>query len=153
MILRIQVSLKEVSNHPSIKAIKRRNLLKLLQNVWVPFCGGKIQEEKELYQQKRKTNISGCENIFANLAITPDGSIYACCGLAVLNIPELRLGNIYEQNLPEILNSGFEDPLKAWLRIDGPEIIIQKLRDNGHSIINSASTPIFSDPRTYGVPH
>lgn len=108
---------------------KKIKKIKTLQNIWVPFINGKIKIEKENFSCiSRNNKFCGCENIFNNIAISPDGSVYSCCGLSIMNIKELKLGNIFDENIEYLISRGQKDHLINWLHVDGPDIILKKLK-------------------------
>jgi hypothetical protein len=66
----------------------------------------------------------GCDSVLSTLTIQSDGSTYACCGLGMTTIPELRLGDAKNGDLSSMSTQGNDDFLKHWLSVEGPERII-----------------------------
>lgn len=66
-----------------------------------------------------------CGTLFQNIIINPYGEVYACCGIGVCHIPQMRLGNINHEPIKAIYERAFEDFLKVWLFMEGPEKILK----------------------------
>lgn len=56
-----------------------------------------------------------CKHLFEDIIINPYGEVYACCGIGVCHIPQMRLGNIHQEPIQTIYERTFEDVLKIWL--------------------------------------
>lgn len=44
-----------------------------------------------------------CKHLFEDIIINPYGEVYACCGIGVCHIPQMRLGNIHQEPIQTIL--------------------------------------------------
>ncbi len=65
-----------------------------------------------------------CTNLFNALTISPDNRLLACCGLPVLYIKHLDLGNLNRFSMDTLYDNQFNDFLKIWLFVDGPYKIL-----------------------------
>ena len=74
-----------------------------------------------LMDSKEKTP---CKHLFEDIIINPYGEVYACCGIGVCHIPQMRLGNIHQEPIQTIYERAFEDVLKIWLYTEGPQDVL-----------------------------
>lgn len=65
-----------------------------------------------------------CKHLFEDIIINPYGEVYACCGIGVCHIPQMRLGNIHQEPIQTIYERAFEDVLKIWLYTEGPQDVL-----------------------------
>jgi hypothetical protein len=65
-----------------------------------------------------------CNHLFQDIIINPYGEVYACCGIGVCHIPQMRLGNIHHEPIQTIYERVFEDVLKIWLYTEGPQDVL-----------------------------
>lgn len=65
-----------------------------------------------------------CKHLFEDIIINPYGEVYACCGIGVCHIPQMRLGNIHHEPIQTIYERVFEDVLKIWLYTEGPQDVL-----------------------------
>jgi hypothetical protein len=104
-----------------------RGNLSFFSNIWIPFkSDAAISQDPSLNRLSSK-NVSseGCDNVLENLVITPHERVSSCCGLTFEHIPEMKLGTAREQSLRELYFNQFDDFIKIWLRVEGPERILQ----------------------------
>lgn len=66
-----------------------------------------------------------CKSLFENIIINPYGEVYACCGIGVCHIPQMRLGNIHQDPIKTIYERAFQDFLKVWLFTEGPHAVLK----------------------------
>lgn len=100
--------------------------LKIMTNVWIDFS----RETAEQAQQKAILNSPedpGCTNILESIIISPDERLLSCCGLTIKNIPEMDLGHIPTHGLKKLYDEQTGDFLKLWLRVEGPQGIMNQL--------------------------
>jgi hypothetical protein len=67
---------------------------------------------------------AGCDSVLTTTTVQPDGQITACCGLGVRMIPELAIGDVADTSLEAADKAAADDFLKRWIRIEGPERIL-----------------------------
>ncbi len=65
-----------------------------------------------------------CKNLFTSITISPTNRLLACCGLPVLYIKHLDLGNLERHPITTLFNKQFDDFIKIWLFVDGPYKIL-----------------------------
>ena len=84
-----------------------------------------------------------CKHLFQDIIINPYGEVYACCGIGVCHIPQMRLGNIHQESIQTIYERAFKDILKIWLYTEGPQDVIPATtaKSAGPSSLTRASCP------------
>lgn len=116
-----------VREHP-----EKAKLLKIMDTVWVG-------NESTCYAT---ANPKPCETVLDSVVVTPDLKFKSCCGLTVNDIPEMNMGDVTGGNLAALHSEQFDDFLKIWLKVDGPEAIINHIKKNRPGI----KTPKFQHP-------
>lgn len=82
------------------------------QRTWkVPYCEFDSKEP--------------CKSLFRDILIDPYGEVFACCGIGVCHIPQMRLGNIHSEPVKTIYERAFDDFLKIWLFTKGPNDVLK----------------------------
>ncbi|CAM4387079.1 radical SAM protein [Bacillus manliponensis] len=101
------------------------DLLNVMNNVWIPFNKDReiIQNESLKQTPNKVLNFRGCDNIFQNFVLTPYNKVASCCGLTMEHIPEMKIGEYVEGSLEEYFNNQYNDFLKIWIWVEGPEKI------------------------------
>jgi MoaA/NifB/PqqE/SkfB family radical SAM enzyme len=97
----------------------------LMKNIWMPFH----EEAKYTADREEMARYEGCDNIFKNFVINPYGQLVSCCGLTMEYIPELKVGNAYNDSLRDVYREQFDDLLKLWIWLDGTRYIFDKIAD------------------------
>lgn len=69
----------------------------------------------------------GCNDVISTVSVHPDGSVKACCGHAQFYHPDLTLGNVKFDPLPEIINRGQSNILYWLIHQIGPKELINRL--------------------------
>jgi len=116
--------------HPDIKDIITSGGLVVQRNVWMENQGETPlthQPEQLRFRQERRM---GCSTVLDVLAVTPDQSLVACCGLHLEKIPELHLGSVAEQNISDLVKRTPDDFLKIWIHVEGPERILEFVKEH-----------------------
>lgn len=114
-----------LAKHPLIRQFikdypERAGLLRIMDTVWVgdsPFGAGGRSKPKP------------CETVLDTLVIAPDSSLKSCCGLPVNFMPEMDMGKVLPKTLRVKYLGQFDDFMKIWLKVDGPEQIINYLKE------------------------
>ncbi|PSP84980.1 hypothetical protein BRC83_03475 [Halobacteriales archaeon QS_1_68_17] len=76
--------------------------------------------------------LNGCKDVINTISVHPDGSVKACCGHAQWYVPDLTLGSLDEETLPEIVDRSSQN-LVYWLVHQlGPKRILQELGIEKH---------------------
>jgi hypothetical protein len=110
--------------NPEMKHFISKRQIKINRNVWVQNgAGGPAQDTGQ--SQFAKTRRRGCSTVLQALAVTPDEMLTACCGLPLEQMPELHLGSIKNATLGKCIEEAPDDFLKLWIRIEGPERILE----------------------------
>ena len=66
-------------------------------------------------------NFQPCDSVLNFLGINPLGNIINCCGLTMEYIPSMKAGKYQKGSLKEMYYNNFNDFMKIWLKVDGPE--------------------------------
>jgi hypothetical protein len=64
-----------------------------------------------------------CRQILDVVSVTPDGTLTACCGFPIEQLPALSLGSVSERALDDALAAAPNQLLHLWLRSRGPRDI------------------------------
>lgn len=112
------------------------NGMQVKENVWIPLGGNcEISLDNTLCRSPVNRHLMhGCNHVLTNMVITPDGDFVPCCGLTMAQIPDLRVGNASPPLLRSMAALAQEDLVKIWIRIDGPERIVEFLEKKDPSI-------------------
>lgn len=103
--------------------------LKIKFDGWIDFNnkGNKPFTKKTAYQVSPKP--MPCDSLFKSIIINPYGEVYACCGLGCCKIPQMRLGNINQESIKTIYERAFDDLLKLWLFVAGPQGVLNYVKE------------------------
>lgn len=98
--------------------------LTIINGVWMPFT-----KESLKYLQPMDIDVfhpckDRCKNLFTSITISPTNRMLACCGLPVLYLRHLDLGNLKKYSIKALYNKQFDDFIKIWLFVDGPYKIL-----------------------------
>ncbi len=99
--------------------------LRVMSNIWMSFhADRKITQPEHIYARNCSDGSSGgCTNILNNIVVTPHEQLASCCGLTMEHIPEMKLGDLREHSMKDLYYSQFDDFLKIWISLDGPQKI------------------------------
>lgn len=103
--------------------------LVLTTSPWMEYAnkGKKSRAHKVVLRNDDKKE--SCHSLFQNIIINPYGEVYACCGIGVCHIPQMRLGNIHQEPIKTIYERAFDDFLKVWLYMDGPQAVLKFVKE------------------------
>lgn len=120
-------SLESAEELKSIFAASPKQQLTILESPWMALSetASADQGPGVMATARNLAARSGCDSVLSVTTVQADGGIGACCGIGLRVIPELHVGNIRELTLKEADRIGAEDFLKRWLRVEGPEHILQ----------------------------
>ncbi|HAZ08863.1 MAG TPA: radical SAM protein [Elusimicrobia bacterium] len=122
-------SVEAALEHPTIKEFRdarpARGGLSFFSNVWIPFRSDSAVSQDPSLASGGDASAEGCDNVLENVVITPHQRVSSCCGLTFEHIPEMKLGPAGVVSLKDIYYSQFDDFIKLWLRVEGPERILQ----------------------------
>jgi len=115
---------RELETDEEILKLKNQGKLKLSTSHWMIYSKtNKERNRKIRFVESGKKD--SCQSLFQNVIINPYGEVYACCGIGVCHIPQMRLGNVYQEPVNVIYERAFEDFMKVWLFVDGPEAVLK----------------------------
>lgn len=108
--------------------IKSRSI-KIMMNTWMEYNnkGAGTRRTKVPFPEYRE--IKGCSSLFQDIIIDPYGEVYACCGIGACHIPQMRLGNVQREPIKDIYERAFNDFLKIWLYMDGPQAVLKYVHE------------------------
>lgn len=115
----------ELEQDPTVRTLINQGNLKISSSPWMQYHnkGKKPRNYKwDFYDSGRKDS---CKSLFQNVVINAYGEVYACCGIGVCHIPQMRLGNVNQEPIKTIYERAFDDFLKVWLFLDGPEAVLR----------------------------
>lgn len=111
--------------------------ISIVESPWMPLDENQISKYPSGLAVN-SGNISqrlGCDSVINTTTVLGNGKIMACCGLGTRSIPELEVGNVYEDTIFEIRNRVENDFLKRWIRNEGPERILQWAAQKNPTIV------------------
>ena len=123
------ITKRSIEVHPDLRFYRdtyKDSYLHIDESPWMPlnpqrlgkYPEGRVCNARNVRQRK------GCESVLQTTTIQADGTINACCGIGLRDIPELHLGRLGETPLSEADRAAADDFLKRWIRIEGPERIL-----------------------------
>lgn len=98
--------------------------LTIINGVWMPFTQEALPFLPKLDKDVFHPSKDRCKNLFTALTISPTNRLLACCGLPVLYLQHLDLGNLDKNSITTLYNKQFDDFIKIWLFVDGPYKIL-----------------------------
>lgn len=111
-----------------IREMTNQGKLKLSTSPWMRYNkDNKERNRKMRFMESGKKD--SCQSLFQNIIINPYGEVYACCGIGVCHIPQMRLGNVNQEPVKVIYERAFEDFMKVWLFVDGPEAVLKYVHE------------------------
>ena len=72
---------------------------------------------------------AACDSSLRVVSVTPDLDLISCCGLNLEHIPEVHVASLRHQTLREALEGVPPDLLKMWLHVEGPERILEFVKE------------------------
>lgn len=108
--------------------IKEGNL-SLSRSPWMEYPNKCKKSRAWKVPPRESDKMEPCKSLFENIIINPYGEVYACCGIGVCHIPQMRLGNVNKEPIKTIYERAFEDFLKIWLFTDGPAAILKYVHE------------------------
>jgi hypothetical protein len=115
----------EITENDEIKSLVSERRLLIQRNFWIDNEGEAQLAHKPEHSRFRPERIDGCKTALNVIAVTPDQTAVACCGLHMERIPDLHLGSIKDRTLKETISAAPDDFLKIWIHVAGPERILQ----------------------------
>lgn len=133
--------LNELNKDAEVVELIKANKLKISLSPWMQYNnkGNKSRNRKVPYYDSKKP-MDGCKSLFQYIIINPYGEVYACCGIGVCHIPQMRLGNINKEDIKTIYERAFKDFIKVWLFVDGPNAILKYMDEKTHQKFNWHTT-------------
>jgi len=114
----------ELNSDTEISDMVRQGKLKMSHSPWMRY-NNKGKKPRSFKMELRNIDKRSCMSLFRDVIINPYGEVYACCGIGVCHIPQMRLGNIHQESIKAIYERAFDDFLKIWLYIDGPQAVLE----------------------------
>jgi len=110
---------------PTIRKMIDNHKLAVRTSVWIGAGGTGRVTHKATQSRFAKGNQTACSTILSVLAVTPDQRLSSCCGLLMNHIAPLSLGSVAQDTLTSVIARAPNDLLKLWLRVEGPERILE----------------------------
>lgn len=95
---------------------------------WMKFNGNRHISYTKKYlrhMENNRTAGTGCPTVLKVLGVLPNEELCVCCGLTMLQIPEMRVGSLRQNTIKQLLNKVPDDFLKVWLSLYGPDAILR----------------------------
>lgn len=128
--------LSEDKLSPILKDLDTKRRLFVLESPWVDVNRNASQElgDNCLLTKRTLGHRFGCASVIGGLAVDPDESLWACCGITRNHIPELRVGCLKRNSMAELVKVIKRDFMKRWLFTQGPEHILAWAAERDPSI-------------------
>lgn len=120
---------RELNADEEVSDLVKQKKLTVTSNSWMKYdnkCKKSRTWKTELRDSDKST---ACKSLFEHIIINPYGEVYACCGIGVSHIPQFRLGNIHQESIKTIYERAFNDFLKIWLYLDGPQAVLTSVKN------------------------
>ena len=103
---------------------KHKNPLLVNNSLWMPVAKGEksIKYKTIMFDPKEERR---CTSLFTSLSINAYSQMIACCGLTSEYNPFLRLGSLKRHSVGELYKNQFQDFIKIWLFVEGPDSILK----------------------------
>ena len=122
---------EKLTTNTELNALQQQGKLVVSGNPWMYYHNyGKKQREWQTTFYPSNAN-HNCQSLFNEFIVNPYGEVYACCGIGMCKIPQLRLGNINNEPVSTIHERAFDDFLKIWLFTEGPQSILKYANKKG----------------------
>lgn len=92
---------------------------------WMEYNNKGQKSRKPKIELQGSNGHAPCPQLFHTVIINPYGEVYACCGIGVCHLPQMRLGNVHQEPIRTIYERAFEDLLKLWLFAEGPQKVLE----------------------------
>jgi MoaA/NifB/PqqE/SkfB family radical SAM enzyme len=102
----------------------------ILEDRPTPTGNGKDLDVSRMAENEHA--LVGCPQIMSTVSLHPNGGVKACCGHAMFYAPDLTLGNLNDEGLPEILDRTGKNLLYWWIHMAGPKKILHELGVEGN---------------------
>ena len=132
--------LRQIEADEEMSLLIRTRSIKVMMSTWMEFNnkGNKSRRRKvSFYECGDRT---GCKSLFHEIIVDPYGEMYACCGIGVCHIPQMRLGNINKEPIKDIYERGFDDFLKIWIYKEGPNAVLRFVHEKNGQKFNWHTT-------------
>lgn len=97
------------------------------------FKNSEPTSQTDVLLQKHKTNElrdKACDTLFSNIAISPKKTLFSCCGFFVDKTKYLQFGKLDQDNLADCYFEQYDDLLKLWLFISGPQVVAEFINNH-----------------------
>jgi len=117
--------LEAIINDDRIRELIVAGKIRVQRNVWIESDGTLPLSHRPEHSRFNDGRKKGCRTAMNVIAVTPDQSLVACCGLHMEKIPDLHLGSIADRTLGDVLATAPDDFLKIWIHVEGPERVLE----------------------------
>jgi hypothetical protein len=155
------VSYDWVYKDKTIEAAFGKNKLHITNSAWMPhgseilsYCydGRSVKKTCQhnscpspKHNRFNPDNMTGCANLLHGINVNTEMEVSTCCGLTQDYLSALKIGSLKESSLKNLIESTSGDLLQMWLHVDGPEKILQFVKEK---------SPSFKIPKdTYHICH
>lgn len=103
--------------------------IRVSKSTWMNFNNNGPKSRVWKIPFREHEGMGGCKSLFQDVIINPYGEVYACCGIGVCRIPQMRIGNVNREPIKAIYEHAFEDFLKIWLYMEGPNAVLKYVHE------------------------
>lgn len=125
-----------LEGHPMLAPHVAAGRVRVVEAPWIPngfdwvgnaCASGPTSDPRYLrFQEGGRT---ACDGSLRTVSVTPELDLVTCCGLNLEHIPELHVASLRALTLREALESVPEGLLKMWIHVEGPERILEFVRE------------------------
>lgn len=129
--------LKSLETDAEVLELVSKKKLALTTSPWMQYYNKEQKKTRNYKISLRESEKKApCNFLFQCIIVNPYGEVYACCGIGVCHIPQMRLGNINKEPIKTIYERAFNDFLKIWLYCNGPQAILEFVKQKNGQKFN-----------------
>lgn len=125
----------------------KENKLHVTNSAWMPhgseilshcYDGRTIKSSCHYYSSAERNrfnpdNMTGCANLLHGINVNTEMEVSTCCGLTQDYLSAMKIGTLEGSTLKNIIEATPADLLQMWLHVDGPEKILQFVKNKNPS--------------------
>ena len=98
------------------------------------FPSHMIVSADDLINKNNIHKTGGCNSALRDIAVQPEGDVYACCGTTMRKMPDWRLGHVGDIDFGEAYADSASDLLKILIATSGPAWVLDWVARKNPSI-------------------
>lgn len=144
----LRTIIDEFNDDTEVMDLVNRSKMKFIKTTWMRYHNKGKKPRNSKLRYYHFDECMACKSLLSRIIINPYGEVYACCGIGVCHIPQMRLGNVNQDSIQTIYERAFDDFLKIWLFTHGPKVILKYVHEKTGQEFNWYSTHICDMCRT-----